>query len=539
MSRSLRFSLVIAVVFMLLVTGFTMNLQAQDEDKYGGKLNFPLPYPQSISTLEPAQSNDVNQRIVTKTIFDTIVKFDDETSEIKPDIAESWDVSEDGKEYTFYLREDITFHNGDKLTAEDVKFSLERMLDPEQASTVANPGLLGVEEYQEGEADHISGLEIIDDYTVKMTLKELDVGFLQNLANEKMGILPKDHVEQAGSDFSMNPVGSGPFKFVEIMQGEKVVVEAFEDYYGGRPYLDKIEFMLMPEAPTRVASYRSDQLDVDIVSPAQYAEYKDDPEYEDLLVEVPEVWVRCLIFNLDLEKFQDKRVRQAFNHAIDRKLIVEKLLNDKAYPATGWLPPSSVGYDPDLEGYDYDPEKAAELMEAAGYSQENPLEIDIIGTDNPAWGIPVIEAAMPYLEDVGFDVSTEVVDGATWSTRAREGDFEAFIFSLGGEVSPVNQMSSFFWSEVPRSSTNFGNYDSSEFDKYIEKAMETVDLDERMEYVNQAEKVLVEEAPAWFFNYNKAVALKQPWVHGVVGNAREMAYQDFARLWVDEDSPRK
>jgi len=337
----------------------------------------------------------------------------------------------------------------------------------------------------------------------------------------------------------MKPVGSGPFKFVELKQGEKVIVEAFEDYKDGRPYLDKIVFSLMAEPTTRNAAFRSDQLDVDVVSSAQYPQYKKDPEYKEQLIEVAEVWIRCLIFNMDLEKFQDKRVRQAFNHAIDRKLIVEKLLNDRAYSATGWLPPSSAGYNPELEGYPFNPEKAKELMEAAGYTSENPLEIDIIGTNNPAWGIPVIEAAMPYLEDVGFKVSTELVDGATWSTRARSGDFEAFIFSLGGEISPINEMSLFFWSETPRSATNFGNYSNPEFDKYIELAMDTVDFEQRMEYVHTAEKVLVEDAPAWFFNYNKAVLVRKPWVHGLVGNMREMNYQPFAELWIDENSPRK
>ncbi|SFL05985.1 ABC transporter substrate-binding protein [Halanaerobium salsuginis] len=525
----------------LLITACSFSVLAAEEAEYGGTLNYPLPYPQSISTLEPGQSNDVTQSIVTKAIFSTLVRVDEASGKIVPDLAESYQVSQDGLNYIFNLRHGVTFHNGEAFTAEDVRFTFERILDPKQAS-VATPiaqNIAGAADYIAGKTDHLTGIKIIDDYTIKITLASLDVGFLDLIANEKAAILPEDYVTKVGNDFGMEPVGTGPFKFVELSQDEKVVVAAFKDYYAGRPYLDKIQFIVMPEAATRTASFRSDELDVDLVSAAQYKTYKNNPQYKDLLVEVPEVWVRTVIFNLDLEKFQDKRVRQAFNYAIDKKLIVEKLLNGKATAATGWLPPSNIAYNPELKGYEFNPEKAKELMQAAGYTPENPLEINIIGTNNPAWGIPVIEAAMPYLKNVGFKVTTEVVDGATWSTRARQGDFDAFIFSLGGETSPIKEMSLFFWSEIPRTATNYGNYKNEEFDRLIEKALNTVDLEQRIKYVQAAEKVLVDDAAAWFFNYNKAVMIRKPWVNGIVGNAREMTYQPFAKIWLNSSSPRK
>ncbi len=531
---------IISIIIMVMFS-FSISVMAEESERYGGTLNYPLPYQQSITTLEPGQSSDVTQAIITKSIFSNLVRYNESSGEIEPDLAESWEISENGLVYTFHLREGVTFHNGEAFTAEDVQFTFERILDPEQASTAVATvkSIAGSEAYADGESDHLSGLKIIDDHTLKITLSELDVGFLNSMADELAAIMPKDYTEKVGNDFGMNPVGTGPFQFAEMNQDENVIIEAFEDYYNGRPYLDQIEFLVMTEASTRTASFRSGQLDIDLVSPAQYKVFKNDPQYKDQLIEVSEVWIRNVMFNMDNEKFQDKRVRQAFNYAIDRQLIVDKLLNGKAFAATGWLPPSNIAYNSQLEGYAFNPEKARSLMEAAGYTPENPLEIHIIGTTNPAWGIPIIEAAMPYLEDVGFEITSEVVDGATWSTRARQGDFEAFIFSLGGHASPVKQLATTFWSEIPRSAGNYGNYNNEEFDKYIKKAMNTVDLEQRIEYIQMAEKILVEDPGAWFFNYNKAVMIHKPWVHGITGNALEMTYQPFHKIWIDDSSPRK
>ncbi|RCW51442.1 MULTISPECIES: ABC transporter substrate-binding protein [unclassified Halanaerobium] len=534
-------SIFIISIIIMVMFSFSISVLAEESGKYGGTLNYPLPYQQSITTLEPGQSGDVTQAIITKAIFSNLVRYNESSGKIEPDLAKSWEISENGLVYTFYLREGVTFHNGEAFTAEDVQFTFERILDPKQAS-IAVPtvqGIAGAKEYAEGKTEHLSGLKIIDDYTLKITLSELDVGFLNSMADELAAIMPKDYTEKVGNDFGMNPVGTGPFQFVEMNQDENVIVEAFEDYYNGRPYLDQIKFLVMPEASTRTASFRSGQLDVDLVSPAQYKVFKNDPQYEDQLIEVAEVWIRNVMFNMDKEKFKDKRVRQAFNYAIDKQLIVDRLLNGKAFAATGWLPPSSIAYNPELEAYEFNPEKARSLMEEAGYTPENPLKIHIIGTTNPSWGIPIIEAARPYLEDVGFKITSEVVDGATWATRARQGDFEAFIFSLGGHSSPVKQLATTFWSEIPRNAGNYGNYHNKEFDKYIEKAMNTVDLEQRIEYVQMAEKVLVEDPGVWFFNYNKAVMIHKPWVHGITGNALEMTYQPFHKIWIDDSSPRK
>ncbi len=528
------FGLVFILISFLVLTG-----EVTAEERYGGSLNAPLPYGGTVGTLEPAQTSRIQDFITIGQIFDRLVRVNPDTLEPEPAIAESWDVSEDGKTFTFYLREDVKFHNGEQLTAHDVKFTFERIMDPVEASAQSDllENIAGVAEFREGEADEITGIRVVDDFTIELTLQTVDIGLLLNLAHRGASILPQQAVEEQGAEFFINPIGSGPFKFVEWIRGSEINLEAFEDYYEGRPYVDELSFKVMPEAASRTASFRAEELDMDIVYPAQFQEFREDPHYQDYLIDVPELWTRNIHFNLDI--VQDKRIRQAFNYAIDEELLVERLLYGMAYPAVGWLPTTSPGFNPDLEGYSYNPDRARELMEEAGYTPDDPYELTVIGTDHPAWGVEVVEAIMPMLADVGISVTPELVDGATWMNRVTTGDFEAGIHSWGGEVSPAMYMSNYFWSRVSREAGNYVGYSNPEFDEYIEKALETVDFEERMGYVREAEKILVDDAPVWFFNYNRAVAIHHPWVHGLVENPKEMVYQPFKDVWVDETSPRK
>lgn len=532
-------SVILMVVFALLI-GSTIGWSEQEKPRYGGTLTFPCPYGGTISTLDPPHSTRIQSQIVYRNIFDGLVRLDPESLKVVPAIAKDWQVSEDGLTYTFTLKKGVKFHNGRELIAEDVKYTYERIMDPAEATMVTYlfQSVKGVDAFVNGKAEHISGIKVLDDYTVQITLKSVQPTFLYNVANEAAGIVPKEEVEKWGDQFGSHPVGAGPFKFVEWKRGTEVTVKAFEDYYGGRPYLDKIVFKVMPEAAARVPAFKAGELDVDIVYPAQYKAYKKNPKYKDLMVEVAELWTRNITFNLDLDKLKDKRVRQAFNYAIDKDLIIEKLLGGKAYPAIGWLPLTSPAFNPDLKGYEYNPEKAKKLMEQAGYTPDNPLTLEIIGTDHPAWGIPIVEAIMPYLEKVGFKIKPVLVDGATLEDRVTTGKFEAMIWSNGGYVSSLDYLKNYFWSETSRASGRFSHYSNPDFDRLIEKAMRETDFEKRKELLQKADAILVKDAPVWFYNYNKAVAIHQPWVHGVTKSPREMTFQPLSKIWIDERSPR-
>lgn len=530
-----------SVIFVIMFLLVSIGVMAGDSEKYGGELVFPLPYGGGVDTLDPIMTNRTQSLIPMNNVHAQLVKINPETLELDPAIAESWDISSDGKVYTFHLRENVMFHNGEELTAEDVKFTYERIMDPQVASSVSHLFLnvVGAGEFKSGADDHISGIKVIDPSTVQITLKKLDINFLYNVARIEAGIVPKKAVEAMGAEFANSPIGAGPFKFVKWVRGSEVVLEAFEDYYQGRPYLDKVTLRVMPESSARMVEFQAQGLDVDIVASSQYRHYKNDPVYADKLVEVAELYTRNIHFNMDIEALQDVRVRKAFNYAANEKLIVEKLLAGKAYPATGWFPPSSSAYNPEVEGYHYDLQKAKELMKEAGYTKENPLKLEVLGTDNSAWGIRIVEAIMPDLREAGFELKPVLVDGATLTDNVTSGNFQAAIYSWGGYVSPITYISQYFWSEVNRYSGNYTNYHNADFDKYIEEAMETIDTEKRIQLLQKAEQVLVEDPPVWFYNYNKAVAVHQPWVHGVVPSAEELTYMPLSKIWVDSSSPRK
>ncbi len=529
------------IIFLLVLVIISMNVVAADSEKYGGSLVFPLPYGGGVDTLDPIMTTRTQSLIPMKSIYAPLIEIQPDTLEIIPGIAKSWDISEDGTVYTFHMNKGVKFHDGSEVTAKDVKYTYERIMDPEVGSSVSQffLNVIGIEDFKSGEKAHISGIEVIDDYTVKITLKSIDVNFLYNVARVEAGIVSKEAVEKSGTDFASNPIGAGPFKFVKWVRGSEIVVEAFADYFKGRAYLDSVQFRIMPESSARMVEFQAQGIDFDIVAPSQYKRYKNDPAFKDSLTEVPELWTRNIHFNFDIEALQDKRVRQAFNYAANEKLIVEKLLAGKAYPATGWLPMSSSAFNPDLKGYEYDLEKAKELMEEAGYTPDNPLHLEVIGTNNPAWGIRIVEAIMPDLKKAGFELKPVLVDGATLADKLITGNFEVGIYSWGGYVSPLTYLSQYFWSKVDRASGNYVNYNNPEFDNYIEEAMKTVDKDKRIELIQKAEKELVEDPPVWFYNYNKAVAVHQPWVHGVVPSAEEMTYLPLNNIWIDESSPRK
>jgi len=538
-----RSNLKIAFVLVLftMVTVTPSPSANAKEPRAGGTLIYPAPYGGAVGTLDPANTTRTQDYIIINAINEGLVQIDPETLKTEPSLATDWEVSSDGLKYTFHLKEGVTFHNGEKFTAQDVRYTFERIMDPKEASLATNllTPVEGAQAFNEGEADSITGIEVLGQYELRITLNQRASYFLYNLASPNLAIVSRQAVEKWGDEYGSHPVGTGPFYFEQWRRGSFIEVKRFDNYHvEGLPYLDKIRFRVMPETSARVASFRGEDLDFDIVGVSMYQTYKNSPKYKDLLHEGAELYTREITFNLSVEKLRDKRVRQAFNYAIDKKLVVQKLLSGKAYPATGWFPNSLSAFNPDLKGYEYEPGKAKELMEEAGYGEDNRLKLKIIGTNNSAWGIPVVEAITPFLEKVGFDIEPVLVDGSTLASKQSEGDFEAAIWSLGGTVSPVRYIKNYFYSEVPRSAGRFSAYESAEFDKYLETAMEATAVEERIEALQKAEKVIVEDAPVWFFNYNKAVGIRQPWVHGTVSNAREMAFQPFAQIWIDEGSPR-
>ena len=252
-------------------------------------------------------------------------------------------------------------------------------------------------------------------------------------------ILPKEEVEKG--NFANNPVGLGPFKFKEHIPGSRVVLERFDKFFKpGKPYADRLVVVLMSEAAARDVAFRNKEIDTSILGPAQYVAYRADPALSKGILEVAEMFTRSMRMNPSFKPFSDKRVRQAINYAIDTDLIVKRLVKDKAYRATSWLPLSSPSFDKAVKPYAYDPDKAKKLLAEAGYPDG--FEFEWTTSQNESWGLPIVEAVIPMLAKVGIKAKPKLVEVTVQTDIIIKGDFQAVISSslTGPELAGAAQV---------------------------------------------------------------------------------------------------
>jgi peptide/nickel transport system substrate-binding protein len=505
----------------------------------GGTFNFCVPYGGDLSTLDAHRSPAAKDLSVAMNINRSLYSWDPQHNRPKLELGEKVEASSDGLAYRISLRKDIKFHNGRTVTAADVIWSYQRIMSPKTASPSAQlvRGIKGARDYEEGRAHRISGLQKIDDYTLEITMdKPLDLSYA--LSEPGTAILPREEVTKKGDAFGLDPVGCGPFKFVKWVKGSEIVLAKNPDFYEkGKPYLDRLVYKIMPEGASRDIAFRAKELDATLVGATQYPVYREDPQISKNMVEVAEFFTRLIGFNPKYEPFSKKKVRQAINYAIDSGLIIQKLLKGKAFPCVGYLPSTSPAFDPGAKGYEFNPEKARALMKEAGY--EKGFSFECIGTSNESWGVVVVEAIMPFLKRINITVKPQQLEGAALADRVRRMDFQAFIWSLssGASGDPLQALNRWH-SKNPSTAGNFVGYSNPEFDHLLEIAGRERDLNTRLRLLRQADALFREDAPVWFFNYNKAVLAHQPWVHGIKPVAVEMMYQNMADVWVDESSPR-
>ena len=515
---------------VLLMSGL-MGMDAMAAQS-GGTFKFCLPYGGQVFGLDPHRSTRTQDRIVELNINRSLYEWDATTNMPVLALADKVAVSGDDKVYTYTLKKNIKFHNGRNLIADDIIWSYERIMNKELALPAAKELRIiqGAKELEQGQAKTISGLKKIDNYTLEVTLVDpIDPSY--NLFQIQTAILPKEEVEKKGVAFTTDPVGCGPFMFEKWVKGSEVVLKKFPGYYEqGRPYLDKIIFKIMGENAARDIAFKAKELDATIVGADQYLPYKNDPEFSKNMIEVAEMYTRLMVFNMDSKPFSDKRVRQAINYAINSDLIIEKYLKGKAFGATSFLPTTSPAFDPSSTRYEYNLDRAKQLMKEAGL--EKGFEFEVLCTSSKSYGVGVVEAMIPFLKKLNIMVKPQLVEGAVLAERARSGEFQALTWSLESGPDPLQSLMRFH-KDNPRTATNYPNYQSAEFSGFLDAAAKERDSVKKIGLIKKADAVFKEDAPVWFFNYNKAIIAYHPSVHGIQSVAPEMMYQDLSKVWVD------
>jgi peptide/nickel transport system substrate-binding protein len=502
----------------------------------GGTIRFVASYGSSFASMDVHTSQSVQDEIYARAIHRTLYHWDPVGNRMVPELIKSASVSADGLVHTIRMRDDAVFHHGRRMTADDVIWTFTRIMDGSKSYPGARHVRIikGAVDVEKGQGKTISGLKKIDDFTLEIaTTEKVDLGFYFWRATT--AIYPAD--EAVKESFTTQPIGLGPFRFVEHVPGSRFVAKRWEKFYKpGKPYADRIVISLMGDAAARDVAFRNKEIDVSILGPAQYLAYQADPDLSKGILEVAEVFTRVMGMNPSHKPFADKRVRQAINHAIDADTIIKRLVKGKAYRATGWLPPSSPAYDKSLKPYAYDPEKAKKLLSEAGFSHG--FEFEWTATQNESWGLTIVEAVIPMLAKVGIKVKVKPVEGSVLAEVIRQGNFQAFIWSIQTGPDPQAALKCLH-SSTPMSACNYYQFRNAAFDRILDEAGAATDPARKIDLLKKANAIVYDEAPMWFFNYNKAVIAYQPWLKGLQPNAAEIALQYYEDLWVDETSPAK
>lgn len=351
-------------------------------------------------------------------MYDTLVKFDRDGN-LVPWLAESWDQIDDTT-WEFKLREDVNFHDGTHLDAEAVKFVLDRSRVQDQGA-----GFLGM----------ITEVEVVDDYTVRLLLDRPFAAILNNLTVAVSGIYSPAAIEEYGDDFTNNPVGSGPFKFVRWDPDEVIEVERNPDYWGPQPNLDRVLFIPIPETGTRMSALQSGQVDaIENPPPDQIELLRSDPDLEPII----EPKARPVFLGFNLEEVTDERVRRAVAHAIDKELIVEAVLEGMGNAATeGWVAPEFHENDPPIN-IDYDPDAARDLLAEAG-AEGISLRM-VLPQERYLRDAAVGEVIQSQLAEVGINLELDIRETGAWYQALLDRDTELYWLGWGMSSGDPNDM---------------------------------------------------------------------------------------------------
>lgn len=360
-----------------------------------------------ITSLDPHQGKETVAVQVTDQVFDTLTVVNAETGELEPLIAENWEQLDD-LTYVFNIRQGIKFHDGSDLTAEDVKFSLDRAIGSAAVSYIV---------------DFIDTVTILDEYTVEVKTHSPYAPALRNLSVPFAAIVPKAVVEQDEDAFIQHPIGSGPYKFVEWKQGDSATLEAFEDYWEGTPPTKNLIMKVIPEAAQRTIALETGEIDLayDII-PNDLVRIEENPDLT--LYEAPSLTAFYISMNMNSEPFTDQRVRDAINLAIDRQLIIDTIASGSGEAADAIIAPAVFGYH-SPGAYEYNPEKAKELLAEAGYADG--FETNLCVNDNQI-RIEVCQAIQAMLQDVGIRTTVDVLEFGKFISDTTDGKHDMAYF---------------------------------------------------------------------------------------------------------------
>lgn len=505
-----------------------------DEPEKGGELTFTLPVEPGI--LDPNVGSSRYEAVVISALFDPLI-FRDKDGEYHSHLAKSWTTSEDGLVWTFELREDVKFHDGTPFNAEALKFNFDRMTDPETKSQAAGV-FLGPYE----------GSEIIDEYTLKVTFNEIHAAIFDRLSGAWLRPVSPTAVEEYGEDFGTNPVGTGPFMFKEWVPRDHITVVRNPDYawappgfHDGPPYLEEIRFNFIGEEVSRVTALRNGETDVTLYTPPREVAGLREDGFEILVNEVPGI-ARVNIVNSAKPPTDELAVRQALLYGMDRQAIVDVIDKGVGEALHNVISPSVWGYDPDMEDmYPHDPEKAKQLLEDAGWEdtdgdgirEKDGEECHLVWVHFPGRTPGVPELIQGQLQEIGC--STEILfkenPANMQFARAKGHNLE---WMTWGSTDP-SILGTLYHSRNAGNAWNYAFYEDERLDEVLDLIDTTVDLEERREYVHEAQQIIMEQALVMPLTIDINVVAMNPEVKDLTFGPSGFYDVNFYDVYIEEE----
>ena len=459
--------------------------------------------------LDPAYETDGNSFQVCDNIFEALVAYKDETTELEPGLAESWKISPDGKTYTFHLRKGVRFHDGTPLNSDAVVFSIARMMKDRKFKFLGKgweipPQERPPEYWLSMEMDNtIDSVEAVDEYTVVFKLKRVEAPFLANIGMDFADIISPTAFLKNPKEFLRSPVGTGPFKFAQWIRDDRIILERNKDYWdkSAGPYLDRIIFRAIPENPVRFLELKGGNVHIcQFPNPADIPLAEKDPNLK--LPTQPGMNIGYLSFNHTKPLWENVHMRRAIAYAINRKAIVDNIYQGMGQVAKNPIPPTMWGYNDEIQDYPYDPELAKQELAKAGYPEGKGLsEITLWSMPVPRpynpEGLKVGIAMIGDLKKIGITARIVSYDWGTYLKRQRQQPADMDLFQLGwtgDNGDPDNFLAILFDGLAdPNIRTQWKN---EEYHKLILEGKQTIDQAKRAEIYKKALKIFHDEVPA-------------------------------------------
>lgn len=476
----LHFAIIsLMLLFSLLLSGCNISSEkkatttktaSENEKKTKEGGNVVVAIPQDLDFLDPHLAEAAGTREVLFNVFEGLLKPNNK-GELKEALAESYEVSEDGLAYTFHIREGVKFHNGEELTSEDVKYSYEKLAGIKTGKPLYST------------FQNVKSIEAPDTKNIIIHLKEKEASFLTAVT---AAVIPAGYEEN-----KTKPIGTGPFKFVDYQPGQKLVVEKNKDYYvKGIPYLDQVEFRIIPDPETSFLALQSGEIDI---YPRIGTEQQEQLGAGYTNISAPQNLVQLLALNNARKPFNDRKVRQAVNYAVNTDEIIEGVAIGKGTKIGSNLSPVlEKYYEKSLENkYATDLEKAKQLLTEAGY--KNGFELTITAPSNYPFHVDTAQVIADQLGKIGIKVKIEKVEWGVWLERVYSGrDYQSTIIGLDGKLDPYEILSRY----ISTADNNFLNYKNKELDQVLSQARTEIDEEKRISLIKQAQTILTNDAAA-------------------------------------------